>query len=130
MKFGFKTPYWYETPCLWIRYGSLTQSRRKFLKTRGERESSDTIPFAGEVHDIWQGEGCEQGDALSPALFSLGLHDALEEAQQNLPEGDFLVAYLDDVYVCTTRENAKTAFDTVARHIQSHAGIKTHLGKT
>ena len=30
----------------------------------------------GKVHEISQGEGCEQGDALSPALFSLGLQGA------------------------------------------------------
>ena len=31
----------------------------------------------GKIHDIQQGEGGEQGDALMPMLFSLGLHEAL-----------------------------------------------------
>ena len=30
----------------------------------------------GEVHDIVQGEGGEQGDPLMPALFALGQHEA------------------------------------------------------
>ena len=84
----------------------------------------------GKVHDVLQGEGCEQGDPLSPALFSLGLHKALKEAQDKLPEGDFLVAYLDDVYLCTTRENALQAFRTTTQHVRDHAGIRVHLGKT
>ena len=32
----------------------------------------------GEVHDILQGEGGEQGDPLMPALFALGQQEALE----------------------------------------------------
>jgi len=35
----------------------------------------------GQRHDVLQGEGCEQGDALAPALFALAQHDALHEAQ-------------------------------------------------
>ena len=83
----------------------------------------------GRVHDVVQGEGCEQGDALSPALFSLGFHDALKAEQEELPAGDFLVAYLDDVCLCTTREHAKRAFDTTRAHLQRHSGIRVHLGK-
>ena len=84
----------------------------------------------GEVHTVPQGEGCEQGDPLSPALFSLGLHDALWKARAELHKEDLLVAYLDDVYVLTTRARAKTAFDVVQKWIQLDAGIRTHLGKT
>ena len=35
----------------------------------------------GEVHDILQGEGGEQGDPLMPALFALGQHEAPEAIQ-------------------------------------------------
>ena len=38
----------------------------------------------GIVHDIHQGEGGEQGDALMPLLFSLGLHPAFQAVQAQL----------------------------------------------
>ena len=40
----------------------------------------------GIVHDVPQGEGGEQGDALMPALFSLGQHPAFEAVQSELLE--------------------------------------------
>ena len=42
----------------------------------------------GRRHVIHQGEGVEQGDALSPAFFALGLHGALEEAHAELEPGE------------------------------------------
>ena len=41
-----------------------------------------------------------------------------------------LLAYLDDVYLKTTRSRAKAAFDIVSRHIEQSFGIRVHLGKT
>ena len=38
----------------------------------------------GVVHEVLQGEGGEQGDALMPALFSLGQHRSLEALQVRL----------------------------------------------
>ena len=38
----------------------------------------------GGVHEIRQGEGGEHGDALMPALFSLGQHGALEAIKARL----------------------------------------------
>ena len=35
---------------------------------------------AGRLRDIPQGEGCEQGDPLAPALFALGQHESLASA--------------------------------------------------
>ena len=35
----------------------------------------------GVVHEIDQGEGGEQGDAMMPLLFALGQHNALSEVQ-------------------------------------------------
>ena len=73
--------------------------------------------------------GTKQGDPLSPALFSLGLHEALQEAQDKLPEGDFLVAYLDDVYILTHPERARAAFNTVTSVIEAKADIRPNMGK-
>ena len=50
---------------------------------------------AGTCRDICQAEGCEQGDALAPALFSLRQHDGLERAAAELRPGEELLAYLE-----------------------------------
>ena len=41
---------------------------------------------SGNLHDIVQCEGGEQGDPLVPLLFSLGIHDALSEAKNMMGE--------------------------------------------
>ena len=82
------------------------------------------------LHSALQWEGCEQGDPLSPALFSLGMHEALVRSRVDLYPDDFIVAYLDDVDIRTIRARARSAFQTVSRHIEMHAGIRVHLGKT
>ena len=84
----------------------------------------------GVTHRIPQGEGGEQGDALMPALFCLGLHDALHRANEQLLQGEILVAYLDDLYLLTSKQRARTACDVVTREIREHAGIEPNLGKT
>ena len=38
----------------------------------------------GRHREIQQGEGCEQGDALAPALYALGQHEALDRAASSL----------------------------------------------
>ena len=53
----------------------------------------------GNVHNVAQGEGGEQGDPLMPALFSLGRHPALTAVQERLYVGERLLAFLDDIYV-------------------------------
>ena len=53
----------------------------------------------GVVHEILQGEGGEQGDALVPALFALGQHDALVAIQARLRPEERLFAFLDDINV-------------------------------
>ena len=83
----------------------------------------------GTTHDIVQGEGGEQGDPLMPALFALGLHDALVKAQNKLSNGDRLFAFLDDLYLVTTKARARKSFDIVTQEVQNHAGIQTNLGK-
>eukprot|EP00435_Cladocopium_sp_Y103_P003690 s4199_g1.t1 len=85
---------------------------------------------AGAPHRIAQGEGLEQGDALAPALFALGQHDALAGAAATLHPADCLLAYLDDLYVVTTPERARAAYDVVTRAVHAHAGISANSGKT
>ena len=42
---------------------------------------------------------------------------------------DFAVAFLDDLYVRTTKERARAACDAVTAEVEEHAGVRTHLGK-
>ena len=95
----------------------------------------------GEVWSVEQGDGGEQGDPLMPALFALGQHPALASADEKLQEICFvhrteeeyfkplLFAFLDDLYVVTTREMARRAFDVVTGEVERIAGIRTNLGK-
>ena len=71
-------------------------------------------------HRVPQGEGLEQGDALAPALFALGQHDALTGAAEQLLPTECLAAYLDDLYVVTTPDRARLAYDTVTRAVAAH----------
>jgi len=83
----------------------------------------------GRTIEIKQAEGGEQGDALMPALFSLGIQGALEASSRELGGASTIFAYLDDVYVLTHKDNAAEAFRVVSRNITEMAGIKPHLGK-
>ena len=74
----------------------------------------------GVCHEVLQGEGGEQGDALAPALFALAQHDALVAASAHLQEGEFLAAFLDDLYIVTTPERARAAFDSTAAAVAEH----------
>ena len=83
----------------------------------------------GTTHEIVQAEGGEQGDALMPPLYALGQHEGLVTAQRLLPEGDTLVAYLDDIYLLTQRQHARVAFDIVTGCIAEHCGVSANMGK-
>ena len=57
----------------------------------------------GDIHEILQGEGGEQGDLMMPMLYSLGQHQALLSVQSKLSADERLLAFLDDIYVVTAR---------------------------
>ena len=84
---------------------------------------------AGIAHTIIQAEGGEQGCPLMPALYSLAQHDGLVEADGQLLPSELLLAFLDDLYVVTTRGRAHEAFEIVSECVQRKAGVRTHLGK-
>ena len=71
---------------------------------------------SGTCRDICQAEGCEQGDALVPALFSFG-HDGLERAAAELT---------------TPLLGASQAglLDVVATRVEEHCGIASNVGNT
>ena len=84
----------------------------------------------GTTHKIVQGEGGEQGDAMMPLLFSLGQHPALEAVQAQLFPGEFLFAYLDDIYVVCAPERTGTLYTLLQDALWRVAGIRIHQGKT
>ena len=61
--------------------------------------------------------GGEQGDPLMPLLFSLAVHNALAEVQAELQPGEFLFAFLDDVYVLSLPERTRKIYDLMGREI-------------
>ena len=65
-----------------------------------------------------------------PALYALGQHAALEEANAALQPGEFLFAFLDDVYAVCAPERVVPVFQTLAAVLEQHAGIHVNLGKT
>ena len=83
----------------------------------------------GVPHDVVQGEGGEQGDPLMLALYALGQHAALQRTNARLQQGELLLAYLDDLYLVTTRDRARAAFDEVTSAVAELAGVRPHLGK-
>ena len=85
---------------------------------------------SGNVHDIRQAEGGEQGDALMPALFCLGMHDALRRANAELHGDEYIVAYLDDIYIVASKERTRAIYDLVTQEIANHTGVQPNLGKT
>ena len=64
-----------------------------------------------------------------PALYALAQHDALVQASGNLLPSERILCFLDDLYVVTCRARAYEAFQEVARQVEEHAGVQTHLGK-
>ena len=84
----------------------------------------------GRSHTIEQGEGGEQGDSLMPALFSIGMAEALRNAQTTLQPNETLLAYLDDTYILSTPDRALTAYTSVTTTLRNHTGIDSNLGKT
>ena len=39
-------------------------------------------------------------------------------------EGEYLVAYLDDIYVVTEKDRAREVYDLVTEAIRIHAGVE------
>ena len=84
---------------------------------------------AGNFHEIRQHEGGEQGDPLMPLLFSLAIHNALNEAKQEMWDGEELFAFLDDVYIVSSPERTRHLYNLVAEKLRSVAGIQLHTRK-
>ena len=69
----------------------------------------------GEVQEIPQGEGGDQGDPLMPLIFSLTLHPSLRSAAKLLREGEKIFAFLDDVHLVCTPDRVLEVFRIVEK---------------
>ena len=85
---------------------------------------------SGVTHSIPQGEGGEQGDAMMPLLFCLGQHEAIQMAHSGLRDGEFLFAFLDDIYIATAPDRVGNVNAMVQDAVRQEAGITLHVGKT
>ena len=84
----------------------------------------------GHAHVITQAEGGEQGDPLMPALFALGQRPALREVQRQLAPNEYLMVFLDDIYVAVTPQRVRPVYGLLATHLHHHARIHLNQGKT
>ena len=81
-------------------------------------------------HTVTQAEGGEQGDALMPFLFSIGIPGALEEVANVMRPDEQICAFLDDVYIVCQPERVRVLYDWLAESLIRVAGIHLHEGKT
>ena len=65
-----------------------------------------------------------------PLLFSLGQHPALVAVQQQLREGEYLFACLDDIHVVTEPDRVRIVVGLLENALWAWAGISIHQGKT
>ena len=84
----------------------------------------------GDVHQIVQGEGGEQGDPLMPLLFCIGQHPALAAVAKELREGEKLFAYQDDLYIICQPDRVGEVHALLQKHLWNCTGISLHSGKT
>ena len=82
----------------------------------------------GVTHEIRQGEGGEQGDALVPALFSLGLHAALCVVNRRLLPNERLLAFLDDIYALCGPERVSDVHVALQEELWAHSCLQA-VGK-
>ena len=80
-------------------------------------------------HKIQQGEGGSKG-TLSPLLYALGQHQALDEVVRGLLPTEKLFASLDDVYVVTTPDRVATVYTLLQENLWVYAGVRINSGKT
>ena len=84
----------------------------------------------GDIHEICQLEGGEQGDPMMPMLYSLGQHRALLSVQAQLQAHERLLAFLDDIYVVTDPERTLEVHDILRAELWRHSHIRVNEGKT
>ena len=74
---------------------------------------------AGNLHEIRQHEGVEQGGPshAPPLQPRLPIHNRLNEAKQEMLDGEELFAFLDDVYIVSSPERTHHLYNLVAEKL-------------
>ena len=101
-------------------------SRVATLRGLQQMEGGDALlPFVSQFYGSpmrsHRAKEGEQGDALMPALFSLGQHSALEAIQARLRLDERLMAFLDDIYAKSNPNRSVTVFTAVQEELQRWA---------
>ena len=65
-----------------------------------------------------------------PALFALGLHQALVAVQAGLLPSERFFAFLDDIYVVCSPDRVADVHASLQAELWRHARIQVHQGKT
>ena len=104
---------------LWYR-----QPRR--LLVRGEHGWETAVDENGDMY--YSAEGCAQGDALGPFLWSIGYHWALLRMQAAHPTS-LIMAYLDDNYAFDEPLEAYACMLTGSRVTEEEAGVASNMDK-
>ena len=63
-----------------------------------------------------------------PLLFSLAIHNALAEVKAQLNEGEYLFAFLVDIYVLA--KPGRDIYNLLDERLFTRVGIQLHTGKT
>ena len=85
---------------------------------------------SGVTHSIPQGEGGEQRRCHDALLFCLGQHEALQVAHRGFRDGEFLFAFLDDVFMATASDRVGPVCAMVQDTLRQEARISIHVAKT
>ena len=65
-----------------------------------------------------------------PLLFSLAIHNALEEVRGQMQEEELLFAFLDDIYIVSSPAGTRIIYNLLQTFLRRMAGIQQHEGKT
>ena len=65
-----------------------------------------------------------------PLLFALGQHSALDAIQEELHEGEHLLAFHDDIYTTSSPERVGSVYALLEEHLCGYSRIRINGGKT